>query len=112
LAYSEDLRCRVVAFVENGGSKAEAQRRFQVSEWCVYDWLKKGKDLKAKKPGPTQPFKLNLIALNDLVIRKPDAYLDELAKDLHIGKTTAWRGCQRLGLSRKKNKSLQRAKRK
>jgi len=53
LAYSEDLRKRVVDFVEQGGSEAEAQRLFQVSEWCVYDWLKRGKNLKAAKPGPS-----------------------------------------------------------
>jgi len=111
LAYSEDLRQRVVNFVENGGTKAEAQRLFQVSEWCIYDWLKRGKNLKPGKPGPTQPRKLNLTALNTLVEEKPDAYLDELARDLNVGKTTAWRGCKQLGLSRKKNQSLQRAKR-
>ena len=112
MAYSEDLRKRVVEFVKKGGSKAEAQRRFSVSEWCVYDWLKRGNDLKSQKPGPKQPRKLNLPVLNMLVEQKPDAYLDELAKDLNVGKTTVWRGCQKLGLSRKKNQSLQRAKRK
>ena len=112
LAHSEDLRKRVVDFVEKGGSKAEAQRLFQVSEWCVYDWLKRGKNLKAGKPGPTGPRKFKLNDFERLVLEKPEAYLDELGKDLNIGKTTAWRACQILGLSRKKNQSLQRAKRK
>lgn len=112
MAYSEDLRKRVVVFVESGGSKAEAQRRFSVSEWCVYHWLKRGKNLKPDKTGPKKARKLNLSALKALVQQKPDAYLDELAKELTIGKTTAWRGCQLLGLSRKKNQSLQRTKRK
>jgi transposase len=112
LAYSEDLRRRVVEFVEKGGSKAEAQRRFSVSEWCVYDWLKRGQDLKPEKPGPKQLRKLDLPALKALVEQKPDAYLDELGKELNIGKTTAWKGCRLLGLSRKKNQSLQGTKRK
>ena len=34
MAYSVDLRERVVGFVGNGGSKAEASRRFGVSLWC------------------------------------------------------------------------------
>jgi transposase len=37
---SLDLRRRVVAFVQQGGSKAEAARRFQVGEASVYRWLK------------------------------------------------------------------------
>jgi transposase len=112
LAHSEDLRKRVVAFIEKGGSKVEAQRLFQVSEWCVYDWLKKGTNLKAGKPGPKGPRKFKLSDFETLVLEKPEAYLDELGKELNVGKTTAWRACQLLGLSRKKNQSLQRAKRK
>jgi putative transposase len=111
LTHSEDLRKRVVDFVEKGGSKADAQRLFQVSEWCVYDWLKKGKDLKAGKPGPKGPRKFNLRDFESLVLEKPEAYLDELGKELNVGKTTAWRACQQLGLSRKKNQSLQRTER-
>ena len=38
MAYSIDLRKRVVEFGEEGGSKAEAARRFRVSGWCVHDW--------------------------------------------------------------------------
>ena len=39
MTYSKDLRKRVVAFVESGGSRAEAARLFEVSRWCVYDWI-------------------------------------------------------------------------
>ncbi|MEM7591421.1 MAG: IS630 transposase-related protein [Cyanobacteria bacterium P01_A01_bin.83] len=35
ITYSVDLRQRVVAFVEAGGAKAEAARRFSVSEGSV-----------------------------------------------------------------------------
>ena len=111
MSYSEDLRERVVKFVEEGGSKAKASRQFNVSRWCVYDWLGR-KDLKAKKTGPKKPRKLNLEALRNLVSEKPDAYLEELAQTLNVGKTTVWSGCRKLGFSRKKNQSLQRTKRK
>ncbi len=39
MTYSIDLRKRVVEFVQGGGSKAEASRRYKVSLWCVNDWL-------------------------------------------------------------------------
>ena len=97
MAYREDLRIRVVEFVRNGGSKAEAQGLFRVSEWCVYDWLKRGENLTPDKPGAKEPRKVNLAKLRKLVEEKPDAYLDELAKDLNVGKTAVWRGCQKLG---------------
>lgn len=37
---SLDLHKRVVEFVRDGGSKAEAARRFKVGETSVYRWLK------------------------------------------------------------------------
>ncbi len=39
MPYSMDLRTRVVKFVREGGSKAEAARHFQVCPATVYNWL-------------------------------------------------------------------------
>jgi transposase len=39
MTYSLDLRQRVVAYVEQGGS--EAASHFKVSPWCVGDWCKR-----------------------------------------------------------------------
>ena len=47
MTYSLDLRRRVVNYVEDSGSKAEASRIDQVSIWCVEDWCKRD-ELKAK----------------------------------------------------------------
>ncbi len=41
MTYSIDLRKRVVKFVKDGGSKAEASRRYEVSLWCVNDWCQR-----------------------------------------------------------------------
>ena len=42
MAYSSDLRKRVLAFIEAGGKKTQAERasHFGVSEFCVYYGLK------------------------------------------------------------------------
>ncbi|MCL2022355.1 MAG: IS630 transposase-related protein [Betaproteobacteria bacterium] len=48
MAYSKDFRCLVLDFVANGGSKAEAARRFGISRQSVFDWLKHPPD---HKPG-------------------------------------------------------------
>ena len=61
MSYSEDLRRRVVDYVHQGGSKAEAARLFKVSRGRVYAWLSLPPDqLAARKPGPTGPRKPDL----------------------------------------------------
>ena len=50
MTYSIDLRQRVAGFVEAGGRKAEASRRYEVSLWCVTDWCKRA-DLRPKAQG-------------------------------------------------------------
>jgi transposase len=39
MTYSTDLRERVIAFVNEGGSKIEASQRFKVTRKTVYNWL-------------------------------------------------------------------------
>ncbi len=39
MRYSIDGRKRVFDFIDAGGSKAEASRRFQVSRTIIYHWL-------------------------------------------------------------------------
>ena len=39
MAYSIDLRKRVLDFIHNGGKKAEAARRFSVDRTTIYRWL-------------------------------------------------------------------------
>ena len=39
MRYSIDLRKGVLSFIEAGGSKAEAARRFSVSRTTIYQWL-------------------------------------------------------------------------
>ena len=80
MAYSIDLRKRVVEFVEEGGSKAEAARRFRVSLWCVHDWCGRP-HLAPKRHGPRQR-KLNRLALRQHVAQHPDATLQERAQQL------------------------------
>ena len=45
MAYSIDLRERVVNFVKNGGSKAQAARKYEVSRWCVFENLSQMEDI-------------------------------------------------------------------
>jgi transposase len=110
LAYSEDLRQRVLDFLQSGGSKIEAAKRFTVSRAIIYVWLK-ADSLVPAKTGPKGHSKLNVVLLKTLIEAKPDAYLDELAAQLNVSDFTVAYGLKRLGISRKKNYALPGAKR-
>ena len=62
MAYSRDLRERVVLFVNNGGSKSEASKRYNVHRQTVYNWFQLGSDLspryKGRKTRKSLDFKL------------------------------------------------------
>ena len=61
MTYSVDLRKKVVGFVRNGGGQREAARRFEVSLWCVRDWLAR-KDLRPQQKGVPRQRKLGRTA--------------------------------------------------
>ena len=104
MSYSEDLRQRVVDFVHQGGSKAEAARRFNVSRGRVYAWLSLPPDqLAARKPGPTGPRKLDLQKLETLLLQQPDLLQKEMAQQLGVCDSTVHYGRKRLKITRKKD---------
>ena len=82
MSYSVDLRKRVVNYVESGGSKSEAARRFAVSRKTVYNWL--ALDDLSPKPHPRHTRKVDKLVLKRHVQEFPDAMLSERAQ-------TVWR---------------------
>lgn len=111
MACSLDLRQRVVNMVRNERkTQKETAQRFQVSVNSVKRWLKR-ESLTPDKPGPTTSRQVNREVLLELVKSKPDAYLDEYAEILNAKRSTVAYNLKQLGISRKKNHALQRAKR-
>ena len=110
MTYGVDLRKRVVEFVNEGGSKAEAARRFKVSRWCVYNWC----DRPCLAPERTKTVVYVKVSDHDLkahVAEHPDAYQKERAVELGVSNQTISRRLRALKISRKKNDTLQRKKR-
>jgi transposase len=66
MTYSVDFRNKVVAFVRDGGAQAEAARHFDISLWCVRDWLAR-KDLRPQQKGVPRQRKLDKAALRQPV---------------------------------------------
>ena len=106
MTYSVDLRERVVAFVEGGGSKAQAARRFEVCRSCVYDWLKRA-SLEPKPHGPRRR-KLDRQALARHIEEHPDLLLRERAAHFGVRMYSIQYALRQLRISHKKNAALRR----
>lgn len=101
MTYSLDLRQRVVKFVENGGSKAEASRRYEVSRWCVQDWCQRPN--LAPKKVKRRSRKLDWEALRRDVQENPDALLRERAEHFGVHINAIWYALKEMEQTYKKN---------
>ena len=109
MAYSEDLRLRAIKFIRQGGSKAEASRRFDVGLRTIYGWLNRGNDQTPHKPGPRDANKIDMRKLAALVgERGTDMMLKDMAKKFGVHESAVSKAMKRLGVSRKKNHEVRR----
>ena len=111
VAYSMDLRRRVIALLERGESAAGVARLLEIHERTVRELRDRhaAGRLAPDKPGPRGPVKLtpqDLDTLRHAVRRRPDATLRELAALLSVAvaESTVHRALARLGLSFKKRR--------
>ena len=114
-AYSEDLRARVVAAVEEGLDKTEVARRFKVGRKTVYRYLeraKQGELAPRKSPGgqrklnseQLQALKQQLEAHSDeTLIEHAERFAAEQGVELAFSTVNLY--CKRLGITRKKRVS-------
>lgn len=109
MAYSLDLRKRVVRFVQEGGSKIEAQRRFKVSIWCVRNWCNRS-TLETTYSHKGRPRKVGLEELRQYIQKHPDMLLRELAQHFGVHINSIWHACRVLKITHKKNTSVYRKK--
>ena len=102
MAYSDDMRRLVLDYVNSGGSKVEAAKRFKVSRNSIYEWLKLGEDIRSQRTGP-KGSRLDTDALERYYKESPDKKLEPIAQLLGVNATTVSRNLKKLGYSRKKN---------
>jgi transposase len=72
----------VVVFVRDGSRQREAARHFDISLWCVRDWLAR-QDLQPQQKGVPRQRKLDKEAVRAHVRDHPEAILRERAA--HFG---------------------------
>ncbi len=96
-----DFREKVVAFVQNGGGQAAAARRFDISLWCVRDWLAR-QDLAPQQSGVARRRKWDKEALRAHVREQPEALLRERAVHFGVHLSVIGQAVRGLKLTRKK----------
>ena len=86
-AYSKDMRARVIARVESGGSRREAAEHFDVSPSTAVNWVRRFQETGecAAKPrgGSTSPLEGYADCLLGLIAERPDLTLDEALSAMH-----------------------------
>ena len=106
-AYSLDLRTRIVEFIQSGGTKTDAARRFKVVRQTVHRYLnaqKKGCLAPKPQPGRKKTFKDE--TLRKAVKKHPDATLAEHGKSLGVTHAAVWKRLRQLALTLKKSRAL------
>lgn len=101
--YSEDLRKKVITYIENHGDKKEAAKVFSIGLDTVYRWLRlrKNGDLKGKKRTSFYQV-VDTQKLIDYIKSNPDHTIKEIANALKLGRQTVFRWLGRLNITRKK----------
>lgn len=111
MIYSIDLKKRVLAFIEEGHSKVEASKIFQVSKRSIFLWIKQKKEKGELKLTlyDRKPYKIDESALIQYVQKNPDHYLREIAASFNVSISAVFYALRRLKITLKKSISLHRA---
>ena len=99
MAYSLDLRKRVINYVQNGGRYTDASRLFGVNRKTIYNWLART-DLAPSRRKPYKS-KLDKQALSEHVKAFPDMILRERAAYFNVQMSTIWYALKKLNITKK-----------
>ena len=119
VAYSTDLRVRVIEAVKAGASRREAAECFGISvssgiRW-LREWLDGGRAAAKPRGGSCSPLEEHATWLLALIEKRPDLTLEEVVaamgkQGIEGSRTAVWRFFKRHDVSFKKNTIRQRTK--
>ena len=104
MTYSTDGRKCVLDFIQTGGRKAEAARRFSVNRSTIYRWLAAEDPFSTEKPGPKNMRVLDEVALKKHVADFPDLTQNERASHFGVSESSIADGLRKLGEPHTKKK--------
>ncbi len=106
-AYSQDLRERVVEYMEKGGNVAEAKVLFGISSYPIHCWLKRKKEeghFRARKRGGSMA-NMDFEELKKYIERHPESKLEELGKVFKMSGSGVRYWLKKLGYTYKKSRT-------
>jgi transposase len=119
VAYSTDLRLRVIEAVEAGSSRRDAAESFGVSvstaiRW-LHEWLDGGRAEAKPRGGSRSPLEKHATWLLALIEQQPDLTLEEVVAEMNKqrirgSRTAVWRFFERHDVSFKKKRYTQASK--
>jgi transposase len=112
--YSDDLRGRVVRYVDSGHSKAEASRKYEINYRTIERWMNRyyatGKTGAEHTGRPVGTGKVSAARLEASVNADSDKTLKERSKEFGVSAAALCKALRRLGISHKKNPAVRRAR--
>jgi len=102
MRHGKDLRKQVLEYLAEGGSQAEAARRFKLSRTTVRVWSQQPEGHEAKKPGPRGSHKFDRAELARLVAERPHLLLREIAQHFEVSINAISHALKRMNIRRKK----------
>jgi transposase len=118
-AYSQDLRIRLVRYVEGGVSARSAAKIFGVSESSAIKWMQRWRREKSVAPNPMRGHRRRFLDgyadwLLELIEAKTDITLDEIRaklekRGMRVSLWTVWSFYDRHNVSFKKKRLRKRA---
>ena len=106
MAYSEDIRKRVVDYLEEGHTQESAKAVFKVGLSAIKRWRKQYSETGnlANKPLSRGHKKIDPVKLSAYVKEHPDAYLREIAEVFVCTEEAVRQALKRLKITRKKKR--------
>ena len=108
MAYSEDLKKKVMEYLHRGNSQRSAAKVFGLHLTTINVWHTKYErtgSLK-NKPPERKPKKIDPEKLKEYISNKPDAYLTEIGEAFNCNESAIRKALKRLGITRKKRRSV------
>lgn len=103
-AYSEDLRIKVINYINQGFSQISACEIFQIGRNTIYRWKIQQKTTNSLKPKIIirNPRKINYQKLKEVITENPDKTLKELGKIFNVTGYGISKALQKLKITFKK----------
>lgn len=98
MTYSTDLRKWVLDFIQTGGKKVEAARRFSVNRSTIYRWLAAEDPFSTEKPGSKHMRVLDEVALKKHVADFSGLTQNEHASHFGVSESSITYELRKLGI--------------